>query len=118
MAAMMVFTGPAWDDLYHANVTRSDGSLHEYVIRMYTTWSGRWMGTILAVTILSRIDLVRDYPVVIASFAVVQCLGIYLLWRMLLGETGTRFTRLVFTLATLAVLWANMLGPRPKYLLV
>jgi hypothetical protein len=111
IAAMMMFTGPAWDDFYHANAFRSDGSLYEYVLRMYTTWSGRWMGMILAATILSRIDLVRDYPVVIALFAFVQGLGIYLLWWMLLGETGTRFTRLVFTLATLAVLWANMLGP-------
>ena len=75
------------------------------------------MGMILATTILSRIDLVRDYPVVIASFAVVQCLGIYLLWRMLLGETE-RVSRGWCLLRNASGSLGQHARPRPKYLLV
>src|SRR5208337_2417167 len=65
----------------------------------------------LELLILTRIDIVRWYPLLLAPLVFFQALGLRVFWRMLLGETVTRRQVLALTAATMAVLWAGLPSP-------
>jgi hypothetical protein len=106
------FAVPAADDFSRARIGEDQGwgAWWTFTKGSYLTWSGRWSGVGLAAAVLPRIDLHRDYGLVLAVVLATQLVGLAVLWRLLLGP-GQRAAAAAATVVTAAIAWNRMPGP-------
>ena len=100
---LMFYSCPVSDDFIRA---ARDKSMSAFMASTYFNWSGRLASHALEGGILPGIDIVAHYPVLIVSLALLQILGIYAFWRLLLDQSGDRLLCLALACGTTTVLWS------------
>ena len=91
---LFVFAEPLVDDFCRAAVT--EGTV-AYVERSYTEWSGRWVANGAEALLLSRMDPIAFYPLLVGSIAMFHLFSLYVFTRAFFN--GSLPNRLVAAIA-------------------
>ena len=102
---LVFYSCPVSDDYIRAG---RDKSMFAFLVSTYLNWSGRLASHALEGAILPGIDVVAHYPVLIFALSLLQLLGLYAFWRLLLDRREDRVVCLVLAAATMAVLWSGL----------
>lgn len=102
---------PIADDFWRALRPAQRGWWRYMWEDMYLKWTGRWSGIGLASAVHPRVDLLRDYAILLSLLYLVHVAAAYAFCRMLLRETASRRACLLLGLALWAIIWAGLPAP-------
>jgi hypothetical protein len=111
---LITWTVPVLDDFcrayYQITVTPSQPSgIINAIINTYLGWTGRWAGAGLELLVLSAAKLPGDYPWLVFTLTIIQCLILYLaIWNF----TKNVRSALFFSALIASVYWATMPSPQ------
>lgn len=101
-----IWTHPLADDLCRAAHARDFG-FAKNISRDYFNWSGRWLGIGLVYLITSLVDIIKAYPVILLSWALIHLFAFGLFVAVLFDSKSFSINNVSITLLIYAVFLAN-----------